>query len=125
MADALLIYDGDCAFCTKCVVWGKKHLKNFPAHVAYQLINPNDYALTQSQVAASIWLVVSNSPALPANLAVAAILKDQPNPLWRALGWAMNLIGARQIARWLYFLVAKNRHRMPGSSQACELPDNL
>ena len=131
MANALLIYDGDCAFCTRCVLWGQKHLTYFPPCIAYQGIEPARYGLSPQQVSASIWLVSaddqskSNVPAMPANQAVAAILLGQSNLAWRFLGWAMNLPIARNAARALYYLVARNRHKMPGATDACQLPDSL
>ena len=35
-SDAVLVYDGDCAFCTRCVDWAERHLPLRPRVVAWQ-----------------------------------------------------------------------------------------
>ena len=38
------------------------------------------------------------------------------------IGRALLLPFVRVLARWVYSLVARHRHRLPGGSSACELP---
>lgn len=120
-----LIFDGDCAFCTRCVLWGQKHLAKFPETLAYQAIKPEDYGLTTSQVANSIWLISAKLKPLPANEAIAAILRAETAIGWRLLGWAISLPLIRGGVKRGYYWVARNRAKMPGATAACELPDTL
>jgi predicted DCC family thiol-disulfide oxidoreductase YuxK len=114
-----LIYDGDCAFCYRCVQWGARNLKVWPTAVAYQSIDANVYGLNQQQVQRSIWLLPQK---LPANRAVADILKQQPDVAWRIIGALMDLPLLRVASKAGYYFVARNRHRLPGATEACELP---
>lgn len=125
MADYLLIFDGDCAFCTRCVEWGAKNLKPWVDTKASSQLNPADFGLTQDDFHKSIWLVQTNNPKstpLGANRAAAKILQQQKNPFWRALGIVLDIWWIRPIARAGYYLVARNRAKMPGGTAACEVP---
>ena len=114
-----LVFDGDCAFCTACVRWGQRNLKQWPTTVAYQFIDISEHGLTQEQVRTSIWLLPAK---LPANRASAAILKQQRNLFWKLLGVLIDLPILRLLSAAAYRLVARNRHRLPGATEACELP---
>jgi len=84
--------------------------------------------VTLDQARQSIWLVStanSHFAPLPANRAAAFILKNDPNPIWRALGFVIDLPGLRMISRKAYYTVAKNRAKLPGATQACELPQKV
>lgn len=120
----LLIYDRDCAFCQKCADWGKRNLKRFPECIGFQDLNPSDYGLSIKDVQSSIWLIQPKKPPISANEAAAAILRMQPNYLWRLLGTLSDTYWVRPFARLIYFTIAKNRHKMPGATESCELPDD-
>lgn len=125
MNGSLLIFDGDCAFCTKCVLWGGKRLNPWLETKASQTLNPADFGLTPEDFKKSIWLVNPQNTGqkpLGANRAVAKILQEQHNVLWRALGIVLDIWWIRPIARGTYFLVAKNRGRLPGATAECQLP---
>ena len=120
-----LIYDGDCAFCSRCVDWGERNLKQWPNCKASQVVDPEQYGLTRKQFSESIWLVsdsIPNFKPLPANRAAAKILQDQSNPFWKAAGIVADIIWLRPIARLIYDLVASNRDKMPGATDECKLP---
>ena len=104
------------------MAWGKRNLKKFPKAVGYQDLDLPKYGLTEENGRTSIWLISEGSKPLDANLAVAAILQGEPNYLWRLLGYLMNSYWIKPVARNLYFWVAKNRGKLPGSSAECEVP---
>jgi predicted DCC family thiol-disulfide oxidoreductase YuxK len=84
--------------------------------------------VTVEQAQRSIWLVStanSDFTPLPANRAAAFILKNDPNPVWKLFGFVMDLPGIRILARLVYFAVAKNRAKLPGATEACELGQKL
>lgn len=118
----LLIFDSDCAFCTRCVEWGKAKLRNFPEAQGFQSLDLQNYQLTLDQAQSSIWLIRPNQKPLPANEAVAAILRGQPQYFWRLLGNLAEAYWVKPFAKALYYSIAKNRHRLPGSTPDCELP---
>lgn len=117
-ATAVLIYDGDCAFCNRSLEFGLRHLRWFPNSVAFQEIQTDAFGLTLAQVEESIWLI-SGDQKLAGHRAAAWILLAQKNPLHRALGLAIKVGGP--ISASAYRWVAKNRHRLPGGTAACEV----
>jgi predicted DCC family thiol-disulfide oxidoreductase YuxK len=122
----VLIYDGDCKFCQLSLDFGIRKLKTFPRYVAYQRIDPKDFGLTTAQVRSQIWLAQktqTNNKALGGHLAAGAILKLQPSPLLKALGWLASTPPSSWVAKLLYKLIADNRHRLPGGSRACKIED--
>ena len=122
----VLIYDGDCKFCQLSLEFGIRHLRKFPAYVAFQKIDPTKFGLTQAEVRAQIWLVeqvTSGHKRLGGHLAAAQILLMQSNPLYRVLGWLMKTPPTSWLAKHGYRWVAKNRHRLPGGTRQCNLTD--
>ena len=53
--------------------------------------------------------------------AIARLLGDS-QPVWRVLGGLLRLPPVRALAWPAYRWVARNRHRMPGGTAACSLP---
>ena len=52
-----------------------------------------------------------------------AINRSMQNVWWAwPFTWFYFVPGIRQVQDWVYKWVADNRHRMPGSSGACEIP---
>lgn len=113
-----MIYDGDCGFCTLSVNWGHKHFKYFPAATPSQGYDFKKHGLTQSQVDSSVWLVDEKN--FSGHRAVAWLLRRQPELFWKAAGWLMITPPLSIVFRIGYRLVVLNRHRLPGSTNACK-----
>lgn len=116
----LLIYDGDCGFCQWSIRWGLRlgiTCDTRPGH----LVDLAAYGLTASDVESAAWYV-DGSPPLRGHLAIAGALRTSRHLPVRLLG---RLVGARvlrPVAAPAYAWVARNRHRLPGASDACGLP---
>jgi predicted DCC family thiol-disulfide oxidoreductase YuxK len=120
----LLIYDGDCAFCQRCVDLGAR----LPAAVRsepYQLLEPGAYGLTPDQVRSAAWWIGPDGSPRRGHRAVAAVLLDQPARGWRAVGWVIDHPPVSPLAAGLYALVARFRHRLPGGTAQCRVPREL
>jgi predicted DCC family thiol-disulfide oxidoreductase YuxK len=115
---ALLIYDGDCAFCNRSLQFGLKHLRWFPAYRAFQKLPGQAFGLSRSDLEKSIWLIGEDAK-FSGHSAAAWILLQQKNPLHRALGAVIHGLGP--ISALAYRWVAKNRHKLPGGTEACEV----
>ena len=123
----VLIYDGDCKFCQLSLEFGIRHMKTFPAYVAFQKIDPSTFGLTFDQVRSEIWLVSPGSQTgsnLGGHLAAGAILEMQSNPLYKLAGFLMRIPPTSWLAKLTYGWIAHNRHRLPGGSKACSIQDN-
>ena len=116
----LLVFDGDCGFCTSSARWIQRKLPEGVGVEPWQVLDLDELGLTVADVVGAAWWF---SPAVP-----------QPARGHEAIGWALaaasgvwGVVG-RLIVRWpvcwlarpVYALVARNRHRMPGGTPACE-----
>ena len=133
--DQVLIYDGDCAFCQRCLDWGIATLPEFPQAFSYASIQPEAFGLSIEDVQQSIWLIDSSADLkvrqsgkaqLSGHRAAAKILTSQPlrsrfGFAWRMFGYLIILGGP--ISAGAYRIVARNRHRLPGATEACEMPN--
>ena len=121
---ALLITDPDCGFCQRSAGWLESKFsgnwRNSPSHS--DLLQ--EYGITAEQAQQSVWLVEFDSAGTPSRSAGAAAVARvvaMHGGIWRAaklfayppLVW---------LAQPVYKLIARNRHRLPGATAACELP---
>ncbi len=113
-----MIYDGDCGFCTLSVNWGHNHFKYFPAATPSQGYQYSKHGLTKADVDASVWVVDDKNYA--GHRAVAWLLRHQPGFFWKIAGWVMIIPPFSILFRIGYRLVVLNRHRFPGSTNACK-----
>ena len=114
-----LIYDGDCAFCLRCVQWMQKHFKQVPQIVAWQQADLGALGVTAEQCQTAVqWVSADATQILSAHKAIARVCKDAGG-LITAAGYAMSLPVVSPIAGVVYRWVARNRQKMPGGTAAC------
>lgn len=114
----VLIFDGDCGFCTSAanVVVARSSV---PIEaVAWQLTDVTQFGLTEIETAARVYFV-SGGEAFGGHLALAQVLWLQRGIGWKALGWLMTMPPTCWFASVGYALVARFRHRLPGGTPAC------
>ncbi len=121
----LLIFDGDCAFCTTSANWLAARLgqKNGPnaTVVAWQFTDLRALGTTQERAQEEALWVGSDGSISGGAEAFAAWLRFRGGP-YGVAGRLMSMPGIRRLAAAVYRLIAKNRRRMPGGSPACALP---
>lgn len=116
----LLVFDGDCGFCTSSARFGQRWLRL--EHVEpWQLLDLEALGLTQEACERAVQWVAVDGSVEPAERAVIAALRHAGGA-WRLIGAVMDLPGIRHLAAAVYRLVATYRHRMPGGTAACKLP---
>lgn len=118
---ALLVFDGDCSFCTTWVNRLESVLPVFPAKTPWQWIDIAEFALTDDDVANYAW-VVTEHRQYAGHLAASALLRMQPHAGLRFLGHLIATPPFSWIAAAAYTAISKNRHRLPGGTPACALP---
>ncbi len=118
--DALLIYDGDCAFCKQSLKWALDKLPAFCRYVAFQKVDFNALGLNLADVQQQVWLI-DGDRKLGGHLAVSWLFRNQPALGWRVLGWLIKAFSP--ISALVYRWVAKNRHRLPGGTAECTIDD--
>lgn len=115
-----LVYDGDCAFCTRCVGWLQRRLPRQPRVIAWQVADLPSLGLTEQQCSEAVQWVDGERRAAGAD-GVARVL-IWTGGAWPILGRLLLIPGVRQIARLVYGWVARNRGKMPGGTAACTVP---
>ncbi len=116
-AHPVLVYDGDCAFCTTCV----RLLERIGPEaeiVAWQLTDLAGLGLTEERASAAVQWVEIDGTVRSGHEAIAAALSTAGG-IWALAGRALLSPGLSPIAASTYRLVADNRHRLPGGTPAC------
>lgn len=118
----VLIYDGDCGFCTQAAKWIEARLTTPIAVVPWQDISDlADLGLTEADVSTAVYWVDAYGRAHRGHQAVGRVLLRTKPPLaW--LGPLFIVPPTSWVAAVAYRLVAVNRHRLPGATEACGLP---
>ena len=117
----MLVYDGDCGFCTTSARWIQRRLPDDVDVVAWQSIDDlSTIGLTVDDVMTAAWWVVPGAPPERGHLAIAASLRAVGGA-WGVAGRALALPPLRWLGRPVYALVARYRYRLPGATEACRI----
>lgn len=113
----MLLYDGDCAFCTRCAGLLER-IGPDAEIVPWQFAALTELGVTEQQGSEAVQWVGVDGAVRSGHEAIAAVLA-RAGWFWRALGRALVLPGVSWIAARVYRLVAANRYRLPGGTPAC------
>lgn len=114
----VLLYDGDCAFCTSCARLIEKRIKPDAAVVPWQFAGLAELGVSEAQAIEAVQWVEVDGSVRSGHEAIAAMLISA-GPISRLIGRSLLSPGISKLARKAYALVATNRHRLPGSTPAC------
>lgn len=116
----ILVFDGDCGFCTASVHLLESWCRPAARFVPWQTLDLAAHGLTEEQVNKSVqWLPVSaDAPIRSGAAAVAQTLLRSRLP-WRPIGALMLMPPISWLAAGAYHLISANRYRLPGSTPAC------
>jgi predicted DCC family thiol-disulfide oxidoreductase YuxK len=117
----VLVYDGDCAFCTNCA----RVLERIGPDaeiVAWQLTDLAELGITAEQAADTVQWVQIDGTVRSGHEAIAAVL-NSAGGIWKIIARILLLPGISWIAANVYRLVAANRYRLPGGTPACAVTD--
>ena len=119
----VLLFDGDCAFCTSTVNALRRYVRPRANLQPWQRADLASLGVSEEQCQASIqWIPAAGARAVTEGRAVAAVLKVGRQP-WPLVAAVLGLPGVAAAADVAYRLIAANRHRLPGSTPACRLPE--
>lgn len=116
----VLIFDGDCAFCSSSARVLRKITRDKIAVTPYQYLNLSELGLSEDQTSKAVYYV-TQIETYSAAKAIARCLMDSRTP-WAVAGFLMNIPVVISVAELVYAWVAKNRHRLPGGTPECSLP---
>jgi len=119
----LLIYDGDCSFCTSSANWVAARWRGSAKAVAWQALASDElevHALTPDDVRSAAWWIDDSGRRSRGHLAIAQALTAGSG--WpAAVGRVLLVPPFRWIAGAMYPLIARWRHRLPGGTPACRI----
>jgi len=115
-----LIWDGDCAFCARCVLFIERRIKTEAKIVAHQKADLQSLGLTTEQCTTALQWVSRDAKIRSGSRAVAALLRSS-NFGWAILGVAIDLPVVRLVSSAIYKVIAKNRQHLPGGTDACAI----
>jgi predicted DCC family thiol-disulfide oxidoreductase YuxK len=121
VAGTVLIFDGDCGFCTTWVNILRDRLPWFPEAVPWQWADLDALGLTRDDVRDFAWYVAPKRSYAGA-MCFAAILRAQPRIELRFAGHLLATFPFSIAAALAYNVIARYRHVLPGGTPACALP---
>ncbi len=117
----VLVYDGDCAFCTSSVRAIERHLHPRCTARPWQFADLATLGVSRERAEHEVLWVTPHGVVYGGAQAVAKILLASRGA-WRVAGALLMLPPGRWIGPPLYRLMARNRHRLPGGTPACAVP---
>lgn len=117
----VFLYDGDCSFCTSCAQFIERRIPTRAEVTPWQFADLAALGVSQPEAEEAVIWVEDTGPHGAGPVAIARLLVDAGS-FWRLLGRVLDLSPVRRLAWPVYRWVARNRHRMPGGTAACSLP---
>jgi predicted DCC family thiol-disulfide oxidoreductase YuxK len=105
MSRPLLIFDGDCRFCTACATWAQRRLRDADV-VPGQRVDVAAYGLTAKDVSAAAWWVDDRRRVYRGHRAIGKALQACGG-WWRAVSWLCLTPPFSWVAWAVYGLVAR------------------
>jgi predicted DCC family thiol-disulfide oxidoreductase YuxK len=119
----VLVYDGDCRFCTNSAQWIETRWPhNSASIVASQKLTNSDLGivgLSRDDVRRAVWWITPEESAA-GHLAVARAIANCGGTIGM-LGSLLSAPPLRWLAKPTYEVIARHRHRMPGATSTCRL----
>ncbi|MEV3932844.1 MULTISPECIES: thiol-disulfide oxidoreductase DCC family protein [unclassified Streptomyces] len=120
-AFSVLVYDGDCAFCTTSVTYLMRRLRPKCTVTPWQCTDLDALGVTRRRAQYELLYISPTGTVYGGAEAVAKLLL-RAGGIWAWPGGALTLPPARWIAHGIYRIIATHRHRLPGGSPACAVP---
>jgi predicted DCC family thiol-disulfide oxidoreductase YuxK len=117
----VLIFDGDCGFCTMSVGVARRLVRPRCETVASQHADLASLGVTEERARYEALWVTPTGRVHGGAQAVAKLLLSAGGP-WSVIGAVLTLPPVRWAAHGVYRLVADNRGRLPGGTAACAVP---
>ncbi|MGY1591708.1 thiol-disulfide oxidoreductase DCC family protein [Geodermatophilus sp. SYSU D00708] len=121
MRRPVLVYDGDCGFCTRAAEVARRLLPPDAAVTPWQSADLASLGVTPARARREVLWVSRTGRVAGGARAVAEALRAAGGP-WAVLGVVLLVPPLSWAAAGVYRLVAANRMRLPGGTAACAVP---
>ena len=119
--NGLLVFDGDCAFCSTWVERLRAALPRYPETTPYQWADLDSLGLSLDDVKHYAWYLTP-SHQYAGHLAFSALLRSQPRLSLRFAGQLIATPPFSWVAALGYRFISRYRHLLPGGTPTCALP---
>lgn len=119
MEKPLLIFDGDCAFCSSSARLLDRMTRQKLRIEPYQFLDLESMGISLGDAQSAVQFL-SNGQRFSGARAIAEALVASKT-FWASAGWFIKAPVILSFAELVYMLIAKNRHRLPGGTPACQL----
>lgn len=116
----MLVFDGDCGFCTSSARWIERRLPSDVAVEPWQSLDLDVLGLTAADVTAAAWWLEPDGRRHRGHAAIGRAL-IAAGGRWRLIGRVIVTPPTSWVALLVYALVARNRHHLPGATDQCRL----
>lgn len=119
MSGPVLVFDGDCSFCTSCARFLERRLEPGATVLAWQHADLDSLGVSEARAREAVQWVEADGAVRSGHEAIAAALRAC-GPIWRLAGRLIVLPPISPLSARAYELVAANRGRLPGGTPACK-----
>lgn len=116
----VLLYDGDCGFCTSSAMWLASRLPEQTEVCPWQAVDLDDYGLSVEDVTTAAYWSDDGGRSYRGHLGIGQALATGRG-VWKLAGRLIANPPVAWVAGPIYRLIASNRYRLPGSTDACRL----
>lgn len=121
-AGRMLIFDGDCGFCTSAANFCRRRLPTDVRVVPWQRVgDPAAVGLTPQTIREAAWWIDSDGRPRRGHRALAESARAFGGA-WALLGGLMRIPPFDWLGAHAYTILARNRYRLPGGTPACQVP---
>lgn len=117
----VLVFDGDCGFCTKSVEVMERWIDPDVEITAWQHADLAELGVTEERAMHEVLLVTPVGDVYGGAEAVAKLLAHRRG-VWTVPGAVLQVPPVNLLAEKAYRLIADNRYKLPGGTPACALP---
>ena len=115
-----LVFDGDCAFCSRSAALARRVLPADCLVVPWQQVDLASAGISAERAQSEVLWVARDGEVTGGAPAVARALRAAGG-LWALLGLVLSVPPISWLAPPVYRLVAVNRYRLPGGTPACRV----
>jgi predicted DCC family thiol-disulfide oxidoreductase YuxK len=117
---AVFLYDGDCSFCSSCARFIERWLRPHATVAPWQFSDLAALGVSHAAAEEAVqW--IDDRGVLAGPVAIARLLRAS-RWYWKPFGVVLAMAPILWLAWPAYRWVARNRHRLPGGTAACSLP---
>jgi len=117
----MLVFDGDCGFCTSSARWIEARLPEDVEVTPWQSCDLDELGLTEADVTTAAYWIQDGATPQRGHRAIGRSLIAAGGG-WRVVGRLIISPPISWLAIPVYGLIARYRYKLPGATEACRIP---